>query len=147
MLHQREPLVVVRPCPLPVNLPVITPHPLTRPADAGWVDEINAALHAVIAAKLRRQPQLLGIAVLNVRHWRSTASADLDVETRAALRQWKLILLTWTPEEIADFLPARTEFAARLRRHSPFVGVLTPTEQRTALAGVGEPPRAVAVAA
>lgn len=135
-----------RPRPLPVNLPVVIPHPLARPADAGWVDEINAALHAVIAAKLRRQPQLLGIAVQNVRHWRRTA-AGLDVETRAALRQWKLILLTWTSEEIADFLPARTEFAARLRRHSPFVGVLTPGEQRAALAGVGEPPCTVAAAA
>ena len=139
--------MVVRPRPLPVNLPVAAHHPLARRTDVGWVDEINAALHAAIAAKLRRQPSLLGIAVQNVRHWRRTASADFDVETRAALRQWKLILLTWTPEEIADFLPVRTEFAARLRRHSPFVGVLTPAEQRTALAGVGEPPRAVPAAA
>ncbi len=111
------------------------------------MDTINAALHAAIAAKLRARPNLLGIAVQNVRHWRQQRAA-LDAETRGALRQWKLILLTWTPEEIADFLPAPTGFATRLRRHSPFVGVLTTGKQRAALANVGpEPGAAVAVAA
>ena len=119
------------------------PHPLLRPTDSGWLDEINAALHAAVATKLRAWPHLLGIAVQNVRHWRRQG-AELDPETRGALRQWKLILLTWTHEEIADFLLARTESATRLRRHSPFVGVLTPGEQREALAGVGETPRLAA---
>lgn len=119
---------------------IVASHPLTRPADAGWVDEINVALHAGVAAKLRARPHLLGIAIQNVRHWRRQAATTptLDADTRGTLRQWKLILLTWTVEEIADFLVAPTEFAVRLRRHSPFCGVLTPEEQRAALDGMGE---------
>lgn len=102
---------------------------LCRPV--GWVDDINANLHAAIARKLRERPHLLGIALQNLRVWRRGA----DAATRPVLRQWKLILLTWTTEEISDLLTTRTEFAARLRRHSPFCGVLTPEEQRRALAG------------
>lgn len=99
----------------------------------GWVDEINTALHGAIASKLRRRPNLLGIALQNLRLWRREA----DAGTRTGLRQWKLILLTWTTEEIAEFLVTRSEYAVRLRRLSPFCGVLTPEEQRHALAEVG----------
>ncbi len=102
----------------------------------GWVDEINWTLHVAIADKLRLRPQLLGIALENLRAWKPTA----DAATRLVLRRWKLMLLSSTPEEVADFLIDRSKDAALLRRDSPFCGVLTPEEQRLALLRAAGPP-------
>ena len=44
------------------------------------------------------------------------------------LRRWKLILMTWPPDGILEFLVAETPQSAALRRCSPFCGILTPTE-------------------
>ena len=43
-------------------------------------------------------------------------------------RRWKLIILTWRPEEIIEFLISDSPESRELRRCSPFCGVLTPTE-------------------
>jgi hypothetical protein len=94
-----------------------------------WVDELNWSLHLAIADKLRRRPQLLGVALENLRAWKPAA----DTATREVFRRWKLILLSCPPEEIADFLADRSKEAARLRRDSPFCGILTLEEQRLAL--------------
>lgn len=100
-----------------------------------WVDEINWQLHLAIADKLRRQPHLLGVALENLRAWKPAA----DAATRLVFRRWKLMLLSSTPEEVADFLTDRSNEAALLRRDSPFCGILTPEEQRLALLRAADP--------
>ena len=100
-----------------------------------WVDEINWLLHLAIADKLRRRPHLLSVALENLRAWKPAA----DTATREVFRRWKLILLSCPPEEIADFIADRSQEAARLRRESPFCGILTPAEQRLALLRAADP--------
>lgn len=96
----------------------------SRCREPQWIDVMCLELHVRIAAKLRQQPSLLGIAVENLRHWKASATP----ETQPLFRQWKLITYTWTLEEILDFLVADTTEARRLRRLSPFCGILTPEE-------------------
>jgi hypothetical protein len=92
--------------------------------ESDWIDLVARQLHVVIAAKLRRDPDLLGIPLYNLRLWKKTA----EPETKLLLRRWKLILMTWPPEEILEFLVAETPESAAMRRCSPFCGILTPTE-------------------
>jgi len=92
--------------------------------ESDWIDLVARQLHVVIAAKLRRDPDLLCIPLHNLRLWKKTA----DPETKLLLRRWKLILMTWPPDEILEFLVAETPQSAALRRCSPFCGILTPTE-------------------
>ncbi len=92
--------------------------------ESDWIDLVARQLHVVIAAKLRRDPDLLCIPLHNLRLWKKTA----DPETKLLLRRWKLILMTWPPDEILEFLVAETPQSAALRRCSPFSGILTPTE-------------------
>jgi hypothetical protein len=92
--------------------------------EADWIDLLARQLHVVIAAKLRRDPNLLGIPLHNLRLWKRTA----DAETKLLLRRWKLILMTWPLDEILEFLVADTSESSVLRKCSPFCGILTPTE-------------------
>ncbi len=108
-------------------------HSVARPLH--WVDEINWTLHQAIAEKLRRRPHLLIIALENLRAWKPEA----DTATRQVFRRWKFILLSSTPEEVADLLAERSKEAAQLRRDSPFCGLLTPEEQRLALLRAADP--------
>jgi len=92
--------------------------------ESDWIDLLARQLHVVIAAKLRRDPNLLGIPLHNLRLWKKTADAD----TKLLLRRWKLILMTWPLDEILEFLVADTSESSVLRKCSPFCGILTPTE-------------------
>src|SRR5215207_4806443 len=94
---------------------------------ADWIDILSRELHILIAAKLRKHPNLLGIPLYNLRLWKRTASP----ETKLLLRRWKLIVMTWPPEEIVEFLTADTPQSIELRRCSPFCGILTPKEIAT----------------
>lgn len=89
-----------------------------------WIDVLSRELHVPIAAKLREDPNLLGIPLYNLRIWKRSATPEMKV----MLRRWKLILMTWKPEEIADFLVSDTTESRELRRCSPFCGVLNPKE-------------------
>lgn len=97
-----------------------------------WIDRLSLELHVLIAAKLRQNPDLLGIPLYNLRIWKRTAAP----ETKLLLRRWKLILMTWQPEEVIDFLVSDTPQSIELRRCSPFCGILTPQE----IASVWKPP-------
>lgn len=101
--------------------------------EADWIDMLARQLHVAIAAKLRRDPHLLGIPLHNLRHWKRTA----DPETKLHLRRWKLILMTWPLDEILDFLAADTQESRDLRKCSPFCGILNPQE----IASIWGPPR------
>ena len=89
-----------------------------------WIDILSRQLHVVIAEKLRQDYNLLGIPLHNLHLWKSTASPEMKV----MFRRWKLILMTWKPEEIIDFLVSDTHESRELRRYSPFCGVLSPHE-------------------
>lgn len=92
--------------------------------EADWIDILSRELHFLIAAKLRSDPELIGIPLYNLRLWKRTASP----ETKVLLRRWKMILMTWPPEEIIEFLTCDTPQSSELRRCSPFCGILTPQE-------------------
>jgi hypothetical protein len=89
-----------------------------------WIDILSLELHVLIAEKLRQDYNLLGIPLYNLRLWKRTASPEMKV----MIRRWKLILMTWKPEEIIEFLVSDTHESRELRRCSPFCGVLSPTE-------------------
>jgi len=92
--------------------------------EVDWIDRLSRELHVVIAAKLRRDENLLGIPLFNLRMWKRTATPEMKV----LLRRWKLILMTWPPEEIVEFLVSDSAESRELRRCSPFCGILTPQE-------------------
>jgi len=92
--------------------------------DADWIDILSRELHVLVAAKLRDDSNLLGIPLYNLRIWKRTATPEMKL----LIRRWKLILMTWSPEEIVEFLTSETVEARTLRRCSPFCGVLTPQE-------------------
>ncbi len=92
-----------------------------------WIDILSLELHVLIAEKLRQDDNLLGIPLYNLRIWKRTASPEMKV----MIRRWKLILMTWKPEEIIEFLVSDTHESRELRRCSPFCGVLTPHEIAT----------------
>jgi hypothetical protein len=92
--------------------------------ESDWIDVLSRELHIRIAEKLRRDVNLLGIPLHNLRLWKQTATP----ETKLLLRRWKLILMTWPPEEIVEFLVTDTAESRQLRRCSPFCGILSPTE-------------------
>ena len=85
----------------------------------------SLAMHALIAAKIDRNQELLSIAHRNLNRWESRWAEDSPrwiAEWRAILRKpWK---------EIAMTLVEMTENASRLRQSSPFAGVLTAIERR-----------------
>ena len=92
--------------------------------ESDWIDILSRELHVLVAAKLRNDHNLLGIPLYNLRIWKRTATPEMKV----LLRRWKLILMTWTPEEIIEFLTSDTAESRTLRRCSPFCGVLNPQE-------------------
>lgn len=89
-----------------------------------WIDILSRELHVRIAEKLRHDLNLLSIPLHNLRVWKTTATPEM----RLLFRRWKLIILTWRPEEIIEFLVADTTESREMRRCSPFCGILTPTE-------------------
>ena len=44
-----------------------------RHRESDWIDVLARQLHIAIAAKLRRDPNLLGIPLHNLKHWKRTA--------------------------------------------------------------------------
>lgn len=85
----------------------------------------SLAMHAVIAAKIEREPKLLDIARNNLKRWR----ARWEGGAPAWHREWCEILNRPWPE-IAAIITEPSEEGARLRQSSPFAGVLSPTERR-----------------
>ncbi len=85
----------------------------------------SLAMHALIAAKIARDPDLLGKARRNLERWSARWG---DAVPRWAV-EWRGILArSWS--EIAALITEPSEDAARLRKSSPFAGVLTARERR-----------------
>lgn len=85
----------------------------------------SLAMHAVIAARIERDPSLLAIPRNNLQRWRSRWENDPP----PWFEEWREILSRSWPE-IAALITELSETAARLRQSSPFAGVLSATERR-----------------
>lgn len=85
----------------------------------------SLALHCLIAQKIAADPTLLEVARRNIAAWR----ARYGNSPSRALEEWRAILARPWPE-IAALIIGPDEDAARLRRSSPFAGVLTAAERR-----------------
>jgi len=85
----------------------------------------SLALHALIAAKIERDPSLLEIPLRNLERW--------DQNSRGTaphwIAEWRDILQRPWPA-IAALLTEQSENAVRLRQSSPFPGILTEAERR-----------------
>ncbi len=88
-------------------------------------DEISLAMGREVAARLRRQPELLEVAHQNLRRW-AKRNADAPRLLRC-YAEWDEILKR-PLEEICDLLISDREQACRLRQNSPFAGVLSAQE-------------------
>jgi hypothetical protein len=105
-----------------------------------WVDKTGApapysshrilearslAMHAVIAQKIERDPELLRIPRRNLDRWRHRWTHAPP----AWFTQWKQILSgPWS--SIAATITELSENATRLRQSSPFAGVLSHKERK-----------------
>ena len=88
-------------------------------------DEISLEMGRCVAARLRQQPELLGVARRNLDRWtRLNANAPSLLRCYA---EWGEVL-TRPLKEICELLSSDTEEARRLRQNSPFAGVLSAQE-------------------
>lgn len=83
----------------------------------------SLAMHRAIAAKLRRQPELLSIAWANLDRWAPTAGRSSPY-----LDRWRAILEK-PIEEITALIEEDSEQMTAMRQSSPFAGVLSPKER------------------
>lgn len=85
----------------------------------------SLAMHAVIAEKIERDPNLLKIAHENLKRWR----ARWENQTPAWHQEWSGIMKRpWS--EIAAIMTEPSAEGARLRQSTPFAGVLSTIERR-----------------
>lgn len=83
-------------------------------------------IHRRIAGLLIANPeQVIGKAVGNLNSWLESRSHPTP---GSAHQEWRGLLQTLTPEEIAALIVSNDEDAARLRQSSPFAGILSPQE-------------------
>ena len=85
----------------------------------------SLAMHAVIAAKIIRDPDLLAKPRDNIKRW----SGRFGKNPPRWIGQWRSILAL-SYREIAALMTEPSEEAARLRQSSPFAGLLTTQERR-----------------
>lgn len=102
--------------------------PRARRRGHDWIDERTRAIHAAIAAHVRRDPMLLDRARDNLDRFGPTASPG----TGWTFTAWRQLLDTLPLDELLTFLESDSEWAANLRQSSPFFGIL-PSDERQAL--------------
>jgi hypothetical protein len=101
------------------------------PTPARWSthrvsDARSLALHVAVARKIDRDRSLLKIARRNLQRW---ARKHGDGARPRRMLEWAgLLRRPWS--ELASRMTALTEDGARLRKSSPFAGVLTQEERR-----------------
>jgi hypothetical protein len=85
----------------------------------------SLAMHALIAAKIERDPRLLDVPRGNLKRWR----ARWEGQAPAWHEEWSRIMQRPWPQ-IAAVITEPSEEGARLRQSSPFPGVLSVAERR-----------------
>ena len=92
-------------------------------------------LHRAVAGKLVQHPApLLAAAEINMRRLRRRHP---DGPAAEWLDRWEVVLEDGI-ETVLDVLTSSGEYAANLRRTSPFAGILSETERRAVLAAFAE---------
>jgi hypothetical protein len=89
------------------------------------LDARGLALHALIAEKIRSDPQLLDVAHNNLQRWRGR----WQQQPPAWFEEW-LQIMSWPWPRIAALITEQSENAIRLRQSSPFAGVLNAAERK-----------------
>jgi hypothetical protein len=82
-------------------------------------------MHAVIAAKIDRDPALIAVAHRNLQRWQQRWGQ----RPPQWAKEWLSILERSWPD-IAAVMTDPCETSTRLRQSSPFAGVLSPAERR-----------------
>lgn len=95
------------------------------------IRDMSLTLHRAVAAKLRRQPELLEAVRETLGRWRA-----MEPQSRADrfLDAWGALLEAGLEPTLA-MLVDETEWGADLRQCSPFTRVLTQKERAEVLAG------------
>jgi hypothetical protein len=89
-------------------------------------DARSLAMHALIAARISRDPQLLEVARRNLERWSARWSQGRAPKW---FQEWSVILAKpWAT--VAALITEPSEEATRLRQSSPFAGVLSPVERK-----------------
>ena len=87
--------------------------------DHRLIDERSLALAQAIAARLRRDPGLVGLARANLERWNKTCSP----RAKSTLQEWRAVL-DGPMEGVIALLTGEDERAVRLRQSNPFAGAL-----------------------
>jgi hypothetical protein len=93
-----------------------------------WLDQRSLAPALEIRQMIREKPELLERAKSTPTRWIKQQQPTVP----RALLEWQLILNTWSLEEIPVLITRDDKEARRLRRSSPFRGIL-PEERRLAI--------------
>jgi hypothetical protein len=109
----------------PVTRWVVEGPPVGPHSDHRQLDIRSLAMHAAIAQKITRNPELLNVARANLRRW----GKRWGRATPTWHGEWQAILKRpWS--EIAALITDGGELATRLRQSSPFAGVLSHGERK-----------------
>jgi len=92
-----------------------------------WLEQRSLALHVEIAKMIREKPELMDQVKATLQRW-----IRQDGEVTMVRAEWDNILKTSTIEEVLKLITRDNEEAQRLRKSSPFTGIL-PQEHRLAI--------------
>jgi len=89
------------------------------------VDARSLEMGTLIAAKIRRQPELFEIARANLQRWKQTRKP-----WPRALQEWEEIIERFDRETGLNLLTEDSEEGRRRRQSDPFCGILTEAERK-----------------
>ena len=92
------------------------------------IEERSIALHRAVAERIRGNPKLMEVAIINLQRYLKLSFSD-SRKPVSPLVEWQELLENQSLEEILDFMVSDSERARRLRQSSPFAGILTPQER------------------
>jgi hypothetical protein len=102
-----------------------TPNGFAQYSSHRLLDARSLVMHALIAQKIARNPNLLRIAEQNMARWRSR----WPTQPPPWYLEWQQ-MLTKPWSSIAALITEPSEHANRLRQSTPFAGVLTSAERK-----------------
>ncbi len=91
------------------------------------VDQRSLELHRLVADKVRLRPDLMNIALENIKNYFDKPTASFS--GKQAYLEWAKIIRRKPFDEVLQILTEDSEEGQRLRQSSPFSGVLTDDER------------------
>jgi hypothetical protein len=98
--------------------------------DHSFLDRRSLAFHMAIAERLRTDPRLLGKVCDRLRALMQDSSVSISV--RDAYREWLLFIERHSFDEVLALMVDPSEEGKRLRKATPFSGILS-QEERAAI--------------